>query len=156
MAMSPNSKSQPRTKSYSPVKSKFNTIRVTSTVENCPVSDPSLRIISENDHRVGMCICKFCECGQHICPNPLIKELYPSSTFTSKYKADYKKGDFDLPLKPEPKAYRPSTFKMDLRTTNQEDFKPFSVSPKKSEYRQILPAKLNSPKRSAYCNDFLN
>ena len=147
MSISPKTKGHHRAKSSSPIKSRF---------ENCPVSDPKIGIISENDHRVGLCLCKYCECGQHTCPNPLTKELYPSSTFTSKYNADFKRGSFDQPLKPEPKAYRPNALKMDFRTTNKEDFKPFSVSPKKDDFKYPMPLKVNSPSRSAYSNDFLD
>ena len=121
------------------------------------MSDPSIGIISENDHRVGLCLCKFCECGEHNCPNPLVKGMYPHSTFTSKYQADYQRASFDLSLKTEHKVYMPNTQKMDLRTTNQEDFKPFSVSPKKRSPHQFPQSNnFGSPMRSAYSSEFVN
>ncbi|OMJ74130.1 hypothetical protein SteCoe_27017 [Stentor coeruleus] len=157
MSESPNQKRSSRAKSSSPIKSKFINPRITTSFENCPVSDPSLGIISENDHRVGLCLCKFCECGQHACPNPLAKDLYPNSTFTSKYKADFQKAAFPLPLKPTPQSYRPNGLKMDLKTTHQEDFKPFSVSPAKNRgYNWPAQSSVRSPARSAYAHDFVN
>lgn len=157
MSSSPIQKIANRALSSSPIKSKLTAPHVTSTYENCPVSDPNIGIISENDHRVGLCLCKFCECGQHICPNPLSKDLYPNSTYMSKYKEDFKKASFSLSLKPIPISYRPNELKMDLRTTNQEDYKPFSVSPAKTKDLE-WPAKSNikSPARSAYAHDFVN
>ena len=157
MSLSPNRKKEPRAKSSSPIKSKYYPPVKTTTVDKCPVADPKLGIISENDHRVGLCLCKFCECGQHICPNPLSKDFYPSSTFTTKYKSDYKKAAFDVPLRVEHKTYQPNSFKMDLRTTNQEDFQPFSVSPKKNEHHYYLNTlKTSSPVRSNYAHDFVD
>ena len=143
--------------SSSPIKSRFIAPRITASRDNCPVSDPSLGIISENDHRVGLCLCKFCECGEHTCPNPLIKGLYPHSTFTSKYQSDYQRGSFDVPLKSEPKVYMPNTLKMDFRTTHQEDFKPFSVSPKKRSPHEFPQTnQIGLPMRSAYSSEFVD
>jgi hypothetical protein len=157
MSNSPNVTKHHRAKSSSPIKSRLNVIKVTTTEDKCPVSDPSIGIISENDHRVGLCLCRFCECGHHTCPNPLTKDYYLSSTYTSKYKTDFKKTEFDVLLKPERTIFRPNPFKMDLKTTHKQDFLPFSVSPKKQKkYYVPNTVKMNSPVRSAYSNDFLD
>ena len=54
----------------------------------CPLSDPSIGIISENDHQVGLCLCRFCECGSHKCS----KNINPNGrfTFNTSYKLDHK------------------------------------------------------------------
>ena len=54
----------------------------------CPLNDPNIGIISENDHRVGLCLCRFCDCGEHRCS----KNVNPNarSTFNTKYMIDQK------------------------------------------------------------------
>lgn len=145
-----------RAKSSSPIKTRIAQSKTACSINQCPVSDPSLGIISENDHRVGLCLCRFCECGKHSCPNPLVKEFYPSSTFTTKYKADYKKGKFDVLLKPEPKSYHPNEMKMDLRTRYQEEFVTHSVSPVKKNLLVWNANVATSQTRSAYSSQYVN
>ena len=33
----------------------------------CPLGNPNLGIILENDHQVGICPCYLCSCGRHNC-----------------------------------------------------------------------------------------
>jgi len=145
-----------RAKSSSPIKGRISKSKTLCSFNQCPVSDPSLGIISENDHRVGLCLCRFCECGKHNCPNPLLKEFYPTSTFTTKYKTDYKKGKFDVLLKPEPKAYHPNEMKMDLRTRYQEEFVSHSVSPVKKNLLVWNNNVATAQTRSAYSSQYVN
>lgn len=145
-----------RAKSSSPIKSRLSPSKATCIPSQCPVSDPELRIISENDHRVGLCLCKFCQCGQHSCPNPLNKDLYPSSTFTSKYQSDYRKGKFDTVLYPISKPYQPNTSKMDLKTTNQEEYKAHSISPAKRNPLVWNSNIATAQTRSLYSSEYVN
>ncbi|CAG9329989.1 unnamed protein product [Blepharisma stoltei] len=124
-------------------------------MKNCPLSDPSIGIVSENDHKVGLCLCKYCECGQHACPGNK-QDLYLRSTFKTKYSHDYQHLGFDSPIKHEPKRFRPNKLKMDFQTTNQHDFKPFTVTPKQTEESPVSPVKANFSCRTAYASEFPN
>ena len=122
----------------------------------CPLSDPSVGIVSENDHKVGLCLCRYCDCGEHNCPVLDKNEIYLKSSFKSIYQQEYKKASFDSPLKPQQKLYRPNNMKMDLQTTNQIEYKPNRISPKKNEERPIESNKATFRGYSQYVNDFPN
>lgn len=122
----------------------------------CPLSDSSIGIVSENDHKVGLCLCKYCDCGEHFCPLLDKHEIYLKSAFKSSYMEDFKKGPFDSPLKPQRKLFRPNPFKMDLRTSNQMDYKPFRISPKKDEKKPKIENSTEFRGNSQYVNDFPN
>ena len=120
----------------------------------CPLSDPSLGIVSENDHKVGLCLCRYCDCGEHTCPVLHKNEIYLKSSFQSSYMQNYTKSHFDSPLKPQPKLFRPNTQKMDFCTTNQMDYKPIRISPKKPEPKKIEQSKPQFSGFSQYSNDY--
>jgi hypothetical protein len=68
----------------------------------------------------------------------------------------YQKVSFDSPLKLQPKLFRPNTNKMDFQTTNQVEYKPFRILPKKSEERPIDSNNAQFRAFSQYVNDFPN
>lgn len=122
----------------------------------CPLSDPSIGIVSENDHKVGLCLCRFCDCGEHTCPLLSKHEIYPKSAFRSSYMKDFQKSSFDSPLKPQQKLFRPNTHKMDLTTSHQVDYRPISISPVKKEEVHYDNNKPKFMAGSQYANDFPN
>ena len=122
----------------------------------CPLSDPSMGIVSENDHKVGLCLCRFCDCGEHTCPVLDRNEIYLKSAFTSSYMHSYQKASFDSPLKLQPKLFHPNTNKMDFQTTNQIEYRPFRIMPKKPEERPIDSNNAQFRAYSQYVNDFPN
>jgi hypothetical protein len=60
--------------------------------EVCILNDPDLGIISENDHRVGLCLCHKCSCGKHKC---VYRKLF--SRISLRHKSSYRA--FSIPLK---------------------------------------------------------
>jgi STOP protein len=114
----------------------------------CPLSDPSIDIVPTNYHLVGNCLCSFCTCGKHLCPRMNIKDPYPKGTFTTKYMSEYKNIKFDVPVKPEPKLYYPNKQKMDLLTSNQDDYKSLKLKPTSP----IKPNDYTSPKKPSLSN----
>lgn len=118
----------------------------------CPLFDPNIGIISENDHRVGLCLCRFCDCGEHTCS----KNVNPNtkSTFNTKYMQDFQKSQFDVPLKTEPKLYRPNTGKMDLITTNQIEYQKRIPTPEVSRSISMTPYKGDLARVTAYSSDY--
>lgn len=125
----------------------------TKSIKNCPLSDPSIGIISENDHKVGLCLCKFCECGSHKCYKDSSIST-PQSSFITKYQHDYKKTYFDIPLRMENKLYRPDKRKMDLTTTNQREYKNRRPTPEVSKSVSFSPKKQEISRITAYASDF--
>ena len=114
--------------------------------EFCPVSDPDLGLISENDHRVGLCICRFCTCSEHICPSVMPREPYLKSTLYSKYQDEYKKKPFDSNLCPSGRRYYPNTQRMELKTTAGNDYtlKELPKRVKKEERPSPVKTRLNN------------
>lgn len=134
-----------------PVTSKSNKKQI------CPLSDPSVGIISENDHKVGLCLCRYCDCGEHKCPVLDKNEIYPKSSFYSNYMKDFQKKDkVDSPLKPLQKLFTPNKHKMDLITTNQTDYKPIRIGPRKLKEKHYDSNKVQISGYSVYMNDYPN
>ena len=60
---------------------------VDSPVRHCLLSDPEIGIITENDHKVGKCICHLCTCGHHLCPSlPLPRFRNYSTSYQRSYR----------------------------------------------------------------------
>jgi hypothetical protein len=121
---------------------------------DCPLNDKNIGIISENDHRVGLCLCQYCTCGNHICHSTKPAEPYPSSTFKTKYRENFKRYSFDRPLRNEPRRYVPNKLSMDLETTNQREFKPFKLDYHKTEPSRSLTPTANGVSITTYKNEF--
>ena len=126
----------------------------TSRKRICPLSDPSMGIVSENDHKVGLCLCKYCDCNEHKCPVLDKHDVYMKSAFKSSYMQDFKQGTFDSPLKMQPQLFRPNMQKMDFQTTNQATYKPIRISPKKKPETPIDSNIATFRGYSQYANDF--
>ena len=121
---------------------------------SCPLSDQDIGIISENDHRVGLCLCQYCTCGNHMCPSTKLYEPYPLSSFKTKYQENFKKYRFDRPLRNEPKKYVPNKLSMDFETTNQREFKPFKIEYQKAQESRSLTPTANGATITTYKNEF--
>lgn len=122
----------------------------------CPLSDPELGIISENDHRVGICLCQFCTCSKHICPSSKLRDAYPRSFYQTKYKLDYKPQEPNQPLRKEQKRYTPNNQPMDLRTTHQIDYKPYQLQVKRSSSARSITPTLKFCNSTTYKKEFPN
>lgn len=123
----------------------------------CPLSDSSIGIISENDHKVGLCLCRYCDCGEHKCPVLDKNNIHLKSAFLSNYMKDFKKSAcIDICLKPQPKLFQPNTHKMDLKTTNQNDYRPIKISSKKNKFISPDNNKAQFRGYTIYANDFPN
>ena len=95
----------------------------------CPLDNPNIDIIPENNHLVGICLCEFCKCGKHICPkNRHLAPKYLSDSFSTSYSRHFKQAQFDVPYKVHPIPYKPNSQKMDFTTTNSINFKGHSVN----------------------------
>jgi hypothetical protein len=100
----------------------------------CLLSDPDLGIITENDHKVGKCLCALCTCGKHRCPG---KRLVRYNSLESSYQADYKSHKpVAVPRAGPFLPYIQASGVMDLRSTMQTDYQP-PASPVKSEMLRV-------------------
>ena len=79
--------------------------------KSCPLGDPEIGIITENDHRVGLCLCKYCICGKHLCPSLPPRSYLP---YRSNYQVNYSPKKFDKPLRMPRTLYKRNALKMDL------------------------------------------
>ncbi|CAG9323809.1 unnamed protein product [Blepharisma stoltei] len=143
-----------RCKSATPAKSSKSRRSCTSS-RLCPLSDPSIGIISENDHKVGLCLCKYCECGEHLCPSARSDNSI-KATFRTKYNYDYQPSNFDIPLRQQQKLYTPNPYKLESQTTNKIEYKPFKISPKHSNDIPLASKSLEFRSRTAYISDYPN
>ena len=95
----------------------------------CPLEDPNIGIISENDHQVGLCLCKFCICNKHKCTRKN-SPSHLNSSFRTTYSADFQNSKFDFNLKQaDIKPFKDSRV-IPIISTHQESFKPFKTKPK--------------------------
>lgn len=59
---------------------------------NCPLLNPKLPPISENEHNIHSCFCYMCICGKHACPGDYhLASVCPSNHFKTNYKIYFKK-----------------------------------------------------------------
>lgn len=124
----------------------------------CPLDDPKIGVITESDHRNGLCLCPLCNCGKHTCPNQAGIEPYPKSTFTTQYQSNFKGNQCTPPLKLVPQnRHAPSHF-LDLQTTNSSTYKPSTVKPSTSvpSIRPGKPPSASFNGRTSYGSNFPN
>ena len=98
-----------------------------TSLSECPLSSPDLGVISENDHRVGLCLCPTCTCGQHKCPSQLMKEPYPKSIFNSYYNQEFQKRSPTQPIKINNNCTFYTKIPMECITSYDNFFKPPQV-----------------------------
>ena len=128
---------------------------------SCPLSNPDLGIVSEQDHFNNQCICHLCTCQRHLCPNNRTK-FQLQSTFVSHYKRQFARFKTPAPpQRPPTLQHRPTTQKMDLTTTNMELYKHTGSDAKLARARAPERPKTtrSCPRfvgQSQYKNDFLN
>ncbi|CAG9333718.1 unnamed protein product [Blepharisma stoltei] len=128
----------------------------TSRIQNCILNDESLDLVTELDHLNHQCICSLCTCGKHICPAKRLK-LYPKGTFTSLYKQDFKYPASLSPPKRIISTYRPGIHKMDDKTSNEIDFKPYDLSKtSRTPEKPNFSTSLRFLGKSKYKTDFPN
>lgn len=101
--------------------------RSKSSTRACILKKPEVGVVSENDHRVGLCLCKLCSCGNHICPSLKLPETSPISAYASNYKREYRKKQADQVIHPYQKPYRRQEHQFDGLTTMARDFTSFKV-----------------------------
>jgi hypothetical protein len=125
---------------------------------SCFLSNPHLPIITEIDHKAGLCLCSRCTCGLHKCPS-----THFFSTLTSKYKTSYNQ-DFRKhshlvrsPITPT-QVQRVKSQPFFGQSTQKTEFKP--IPP---EYRvekvasgRFTPSPFRLQQTTSYNNDFVN
>ena len=79
-------------------------------------------MITDTDHRAGLCLCSTCTCGQHKCPFLLKNLAAPKSIYTTIYKANYTR----YAIRPTTTQTKPSMqrthHKFESDTTFKRDF----------------------------------
>lgn len=102
--------------------------RSKTSTRSCILLKPEVGVISENDHRVGLCLCKLCSCGNHICPSLKLPDTSPLSAYASNYKREYRKKQADQVIQPYQKPYRKQEHhQFDGLTTMARDFPTYKV-----------------------------
>jgi len=152
-SLTPN---KPKARSASRNNSRIESSSTKDSNSKCPLSDPELGIISENDHRVGLCLCQFCTCSEHICPSFKLQDAYPQSFYQTKYKLDYKPHELNPPLRQEQKRYIPNNQPMDLRTTHQTVYQPYTLQIKRSQSARSITPTLKLCNTTTYKKEFPN
>ncbi|CAG9315196.1 unnamed protein product [Blepharisma stoltei] len=134
-----------------------NLPRKFSSIEDCPLSNPNIGIISENDHKNHQCICELCSCGTHKCPAKL-NDPYPISMYRSQYKNEFIKGQCakTSPIRSAENTY--SHYPITYETTNEKDFKPICKNPPKvsSKGYPTPPPQSNIFAQTSYSSSYLN
>ena len=106
----------------------------------CPLNSQYSSIISETDHRNGLCLCPLCTCKKHICPSSLSKEPYPKSMYSSQYTENFTNYKFSKPLICKPFNQPTSSQPVNFQTTSDEFYRPVF-----SPASLTLPNQLKSP-----------
>lgn len=128
---------------------------------DCPLNSPNIGLISENDHRVRMCLCPICTCGKHICPSKAIQDPYPTSIFASQYMSNFQMRTPQTVKIPHNRGNFLPSVAFDFETSNEEAYKPQNVSAVIAATAiqknvPLVPPKSAFYAKSSYSNNFLN
>ena len=105
---------------------------------------------------MGLCLCKFCTCGQHSCPSSRRTRTPPPAYATSYQHSYTRKSPMTVPRPTQQPIYKPNQHKMDLETCNMREYRTFTVErPTDSPPRSSTPT-LKFISSSSYAADFPN
>lgn len=111
-----------------------------SSAGHCPLDTQYYGIISETDHRNGLCLCPLCTCKKHVCPSQLSKEPYPKSMFSSLYMENFQTHRQSKPLIVRSPNKAKSNQPVNFQTTSEEYYRPIH-----SPVSLTIPAYTPSP-----------
>ena len=117
----------------------------------CVLLDPEVGIICENDHKVGLCLCQFCSCGQHVCPAQSFRPALPTRSL---YRTEFVPKRVTLTPKAAPPLRVRRSHKMDLATTHSQDFVPHAVSAHPRRVAPTLSQTLPMVTSSSYSREY--
>ena len=124
-----------------------------SPIRQCILSDPEVGIVTENDHKVGKCLCSLCTCGQHVCPRLPLPRF---RTYDTSYKRSYRRLKTEVVKKAGP--YLPfynSPGRMETKTSMQMDYQsPKLPAPVRLSRVQSSSPKFNFIGTSSYSVDY--
>ena len=120
----------------------------------CLLSRSDLNIVSENDHRVGLCLCKYCSCGQHKCSYGYRRKA--SVPAVTSYQDAYRKKHSHKDSIPTTDFFTPNPHKMDLETTNQREYRPFAVESKSNNSQRPETPTMHFTGRTSYEAEYPN
>lgn len=120
----------------------------------CLLDRSDLSIVSENDHRVGLCLCKYCSCGLHKCA--YVSRRKASVPLVTSYQTSYRGKQAGKRENRQRDLYAPNPHKMDLETTNQREYRPFAVEYKSNESQRPEASSVHFTARSSYAAEYPN
>lgn len=127
--------------------------------EMCVLNDDDMPPIAEMDHLTRRCLCYLCTCSTHECPGDKYLNKYTaSSAFTTIYKKDYKRkflSNYNEARRTF-EEYRSTCLPMELKTTNQVEYRPFKIEQVESAVSDIPQSNLRFTGKSFYSTEFPN
>jgi hypothetical protein len=122
--------------------------------EKCIIDDPSLGILTENDHRLGLCLCAYCTCGNHVCTSKNLFNSHPVK-LKSTYLTSFSKVPVTRLLK-ETRTVSPIIKKTFTGiSTYKNDFVKQDSTPHPRAAERIKKPMLTGVIRSSYTKDFI-
>lgn len=125
----------------------------------CPLDNPELPIVTENEHKLGHCYCHHCKCKLHVCPGERAKVRTASSGWFSQYKQEFRKkvAKRDHPFVAI--RYSPiqkGEWKDTLKSVSQLAYNPFSPTKQESckPKQTSTPSKFTA--KTSYEHDYIN
>lgn len=95
----------------------------------CPLTDPDIGPVSDNDHKLGLCMCSRCTCGSHVCPFPRFSlKRNPRSVYKSTYRSQFRsqRASKSIPVIRQGQLSIVKA-KMDLETVSRSYYKPYEL-----------------------------
>lgn len=141
------------------VKENLTCIEEETEFVGCPLNDPELPIVTENEHKLGHCYCHHCNCKRHVCPGERAKVKTASSGWFSQYKQEFRKKAIkrDCPFVPNRNSpLQKGEWRDTLKSVSQITYNSFS--PTKQESCKPKPSK-NPSKftgKTSYKHDYIN
>lgn len=131
---------------------------VTDAKARCPLERLNLQPVGMSAHYLDRCYCYLCKCGEHQCPGELRKGEHRGNRkgWKSHYKETYTGREVQRVkgMKPEWEGSLPRPTQMDLKTTQQMDFRPPNTRAIVLPKRQYEPNGIKLVSRTSYQRDF--
>lgn len=126
-------------------------------MQTCLLDDPDLGLITDNEHKLGMCLCEQCSCGSHQCPFIRPGKEISKSVYRSTYMTQYRgrKSPKSTPLVRQGQLGIIKA-RMEHQSVNQAAYRPYEIKSQVRLSPTVVKPQTKFISNSSYRQNFLS